>query len=404
MTDAIGASAFAALDTPEGVALLAALAGFDEEHAAAAVQRARALASPTIAKAALATAFARRRAAAAGKFDHPEAMLLTRAGYEQATSSAVARHRAERFRGCGSVADLCCGIGGDAVAIAASAGRVFGVDLDPDALACARANARAAGAGDRTRFELADATEVSLAGVDAAFADPSRRSGGGRIRAAAAYSPPLHALLRRARELPAGRMCVKSAPGTDPADATLAAALGELALEAEFVSERGTCKEAVFWCGALARSDGARRATVIDGVGAHVLDGDPSAVAATSRLLACVGEVDAAVIRAGLIGALCGARDWAVLDRRVAYVTAEKPRIDPFARWYRVADALPFNVKHVRNYLRARGIGEVVVKTRAFPLTPDQIVALLKPRGDDRATIVCTTIGRQKTAIVCEPL
>jgi len=94
-----------------------------------------------------------------------------------------------------------------------------------------------------------------------------------------------------------------------------------------------------------------------------------------------------------------------VLDRRVAYLTTDvtdRSR-DPFVRWYRVRDVLTFGVKRIREYLRERDIGRLVVKTRAFPLKPDEIVALLKTRGPNPATIIVTTIQEKKTAIVCDP-
>lgn len=402
--DAIADSPYSALGSAEGAGLLDALALFDEEHAAAAAQRARSTADPAVARAALATAFARRRALASGKFPRAASMIFTRAGYEQATSAAVARHRAGRFAGSGRVVDLCCGIGSDAIALAAVADRVVGVDTDPDAIACARFNARALGAGDRASFEVADALAVSLDGADAAFADPSRRVGESRARSTASYSPTLDAVLSRASAVRDGRLCVKVAPGIDLRDAAVWSALGGRPVEIEVVSEAGTCKEAVLWCGGFARSGGARRATIVDPLGSHIFDGDPSIVASVSPLLACVGEVDGAVTRAGLIGDLSARRGWPVLDRRIAFVTSTEPAPDPYARWYRVRDAMTFNVKHVRAYLRSHGIGTLTVKTRAFPLKPDQIVALLKPRGGDAATLICTTVQERKTAIVCDPL
>lgn len=393
------------LASSAGAALLSALEGFDEEHAVAAAQRARSLASPELARAALATSFARRRAEASGKFEHPRSMFFTRAGYEQATSDAVARYRAERFAGLDLVADLCCGIGSDSIAIARRVDRVDAFDLDSDALACAAGNVRAAGLEAKVRLTLADAARIPLDRAGAAFADPSRRRGSDRVRSAAEYSPPLASLLVRARELPGSRLCVKVAPGIDLSEPSIKHALGDAALEAEFISDRGTCKEAALWCGAFARVDGARRATAIDREGAHVFDGDRSVAATVSPVRAFVGEPDPALIRAGLIGAFSSARHWHVLDRRVAYLTTDvnEGTHDPFVRWYRVRDVLAFGVKRIREYLRERNIGRLVVKTRAFPLKPDEMIALLKPHGPNPATLIVTTIQEKKTAIVCDP-
>jgi hypothetical protein len=116
---------------------------------------------------------------------------------------------------------------------------------------------------------------------------------------------------------------------------------------------------------------------------------------------AYVGEPDAAVIRAGLVGAACASDDTGVIDPRVAYLAADAPLPTPFVRWFPILDAIPFNVKQARALLRARGIGHLVVKTRAFPLAPEAITALLKPDGVGHATLICTTVGEKKWALLC---
>src|SRR5580658_9092086 len=69
------------------------------------------------------------RERARAKFTRAAGMFFTRAGLEQASSEPVASHRARRYDGAGRVADLCCGIGGDLVALAASH-QVLAVDRD----------------------------------------------------------------------------------------------------------------------------------------------------------------------------------------------------------------------------------------------------------------------------------
>ena len=389
------------LATPAGLAAIAELESFSDERAAAAAARARSLLPPEVAAAALATAAARRRSCASGKFARPERMLFTRAGYEQASSEAVARHRAERLAQRGRVVDLCCGIGSDAIALAGAGATVSAVDIDAEAVACARHNVQAAGLGDRAAFAVQDALQVSLDGCDAAFADPSRRSSQRRARSPQEYAPPLAALLARAREIRGGALCLKVAPGLDIAGGSLRAPLGTLAFEAEWVSEDGTCKEAALWCGDLARFDGARRATVIVRRSTNILDGDPKVAPPISEPAAYVGEPDPAVIRSGLLGTLCAQAECAVMDRRVAYVTAARAMRSPFIRWYQVTESLPFGVKRVRAYLREHALGRLIVKTRAFPLTPEAVLALLKPSGDGTATLICTTLGSKKVVFVC---
>src|SRR5215469_11113670 len=94
----------------------------------------------------------------------------------------VARHRARRYPDTEHVADLCCGIGGDLIALAASRA-VLAVDHDRLHLRMARANAEAYGVADRVSTVLADVRDVDLTGVGAVFIDPARRTGRGRLRA-----------------------------------------------------------------------------------------------------------------------------------------------------------------------------------------------------------------------------
>ncbi len=391
------------LATPAGDALLAELSTFTESRAAAAAAIARKRTDAARAAAALTTAFARRRAVAAGKFSRADKMFFTHAGYEQASSEALARHRAARFENRARVIDLCSGIGSDSVAIAAAhgpEGRVDGVDTDEDALACARHNAQVYDVQATAVFHHADALAWPLGGNgDAAFADPSRRTARGRARHGDEYQPPLRSILARAKEIPDHALGVKIAPGLRVEEDGLRELCGA-PVELEYLSERGECKEAAVWCGALARRHGARSATVIDAGGAHVLDGalQPAPVRPLERYL---GEPDPAVIRAGLIGTLCARIGAAVLDRDLAYVTAGHEADDPYVRWFEVIESLPFGVKRLRALLRARGIGSLVIKTRAFPMRPDEIAAALKVRGDNAAILACTTIGGVKTAIVC---
>ena len=64
------------------------------------------------------------------------------------------------------VADLGCGAGWSAIALARHfpLARVDGFDLDPASVAMAEANALAAGVADRVRFEVRDAADAALAG------------------------------------------------------------------------------------------------------------------------------------------------------------------------------------------------------------------------------------------------
>ncbi len=113
-----------------------------------------------------------------------------------------------------SVADLCSGIGGDAIALARAGIRVLAVDRDPLTVAVARANAEALGLADLIEVREADVTEVGTEAYDAVFVDPARRGGRGRISIPEAYSPPLSWAIATALKAPLAAL--KIAPLASP--------------------------------------------------------------------------------------------------------------------------------------------------------------------------------------------
>lgn len=98
---------------------------------------------PALARAALDTVMLRERARA--KFTRSDEMFFTREALEMASAEPVARHRAGRFAEYGTVADLCCGIGGDAIGLASACVAVVAVDRDPLRVRMAEANLAAYG-------------------------------------------------------------------------------------------------------------------------------------------------------------------------------------------------------------------------------------------------------------------
>ena len=100
------------------------------------------------------------------------------------------------------VADLCCGIGGDLVALAGAVGAgAVGVDRDPVTAAVAEANAAALGrrpTGSRSAARTSTDDRPGRAST-AVFVDPARRGGGRRTFDPRAWSPPYSFVLDLAR-------------------------------------------------------------------------------------------------------------------------------------------------------------------------------------------------------------
>ena len=331
------------------------------------------------------------RMLARAKFGRAGEMFFTRAGLEQASSELVARHRADRFAGQGRVADLCCGIGGDLIALAAGAD-VLAVDRDPLHLRMARANAGVHGvAGGLTTVE-ADVRDADLTGVQAVFADPARRSDRGRLRTGSS-EPPLDWCLSLAGRV--GPVAIKAAPG-------LARETVPAGWELEFVAVGRELKEAVAWSPALATT--ARRATILPG-GYTLTRSQPDQASPDQVEVRGPGEFlfdpSPAVTRAGLVkelAVLIGA--WQI-DDQIAFLSADAPVETPYARTLRVIDSAPWDQKRLPARLRALDIGAVDIRRRGLAGDVDRLHKQLKLSGARRATLVMTRVSDRPWGLVC---
>ncbi|QJT03552.1 methyltransferase domain-containing protein [Streptomyces asoensis] len=383
----------APLLTAEGRALLDLVRGTAPADELAVATRLRREHPAELVSAALGQARLRQRAAAKFGAEDAERMFFTPNGVEQSTRASVAGHRAERMKALGvtSVADLCCGIGGDAIALARAGIRVLAVDRDPVTAEVARANADALGLSGLIEVREADVTEVDTAGYDAVFVDPARRGGRGRIFDPEAYSPPLSWAVGAA--LAAPRAALKIAPGV-PHEAIPAEA------EAEWISDGGDVKEAVLWFGT---EPGAVRATLLPGprtlFGAGLPDPD---VRPVGRYLY---EPDGAVIRAHLVADVARELDGGLIDETIAYITADALRPTPYATAYEITDRLPFNVKKLKALLRERGVGILTVKKRGSAVEPEELRKKVLPKGQgpNSATVFLTRVAGAPTMLVGAP-
>ncbi|TXJ75247.1 methyltransferase domain-containing protein [Streptomyces lavendulae] len=382
----------APLLTPEGRALLEEVRGTAPADELAVATRLRRDHPADLVSAALGQARLRQRAAAKFAAADAERMFFTPNGVEQSTRASVAAYRARRLTDLGvtSVADLCCGIGGDAIALARAGIRVLAVDRDPLTAAVARANAQALGLTDLMEVREADVTEVDTAGYDAVFVDPARRGGRGRVFDPEAYSPPLSWAVEAARRAP--HAALKIAPGV-PHEAVPPQA------EAEWISDGGDVKEAVLWFGTGA--PGAVRATLLPGprtlLGRGLPDPD---VRPVGRYLY---EPDGAVIRAHLVAEVAEEVGGGLVDATIAYVTADGLHPTPYATPYEITDRLPFNVKKLKALLREREVGTLTVKKRGSAVEPEELRRKVKPQGPNAATVFLTRVAGAPTMLVGGP-
>ncbi|KAB7837762.1 THUMP-like domain-containing protein [Streptomyces mobaraensis] len=383
---------FAALLTDEGRRLLEELRDHDPARELAVATRLRRDHPAELVSAALGQARLRQRAVAKFGTEDAYRMYFTPNGVEQATRASVAAYRARRFADLGvrRLADLCCGIGGDAIALARAGVSVLAVDRDPLTCAVARANAAALDLSDLIEVRCADVTEVGVSGYDAVFVDPARRGGRGRIFDPEAYSPPLSWAVEAARTAP--HAALKIAPGVPheaiPEDA-----------EAEWISDGGDVKEAVLWFGT---TPGARRATLLPAGTTLTGTGLPDpAVHPVGRYLY---EPDGAVIRAHLVADVAAEVSGGLIDETIAYVTSDELHPTPYASAYEITDVLPFNLKKLKALVRERGIGVVVIKKRGSAVEPEELRKKLKLEGVNSCVIVLTRVAGAPTMLLGQPV
>lgn len=385
----------AALLTPEGLRLVDEIGPVTTTaDVAAAVSRLRAAGhSADLVSAAVTQARLRTRATAKfGPF--AQRMLFTRAGLEQATRLEVAARHAARFRDAGltRIADLGCGIGGDAMAFAGLGLEVLAVDADEATAAIAAYNLSPFGDTATVRHATAEAT--GLDGIQAVWLDPARRTSDNAKRLAAEdWSPPLEWVFDLVTRIPGG---VKLGPGFDrkrlPAHA-----------EAQWISVDGSTIELVLWSGALARTGVGRAALVVRGGAAHEMTAASDADDAPVRELgAFVHEPDGAVIRARLIGDAAREVDAGMLADGIAYLTGDAALTTPFVQTFRVRETLPFETAKLARALRARGIGTLEIKKRGVDVDPAALRTRLKLHGEDAATLLLTRTGTGRIAILAD--
>jgi hypothetical protein len=339
-----------------------------------------------LARAALQTAMLRRRAHE--KFTLADRMFFVREALEQASGEVVARHRARRFAGLEVVGDFCCGIGGDAIALAGR-GPIVAVDCDPLRLAMAGHNLAVYGLRERAVLIEGDVLRIDLPRLDGLFVDPDRRTGGRRQLSIEACRPALDTL--RGRLPGALPMAVKLAPGVSWSE------LARFDGEAEFVSLEGELKECVLWLGPLRGP--ARRATLLPG-GDTLTAESPAEPPPSSLPRAYLYEPDPAVLRAGLVADLALRLGAALIDPHIAYLTADRAIDTPFARHFAIEAALPFHLGRLREYLRQHGVGRVTVSRRGSPIEPEELIRKLKLKGSEARTVVLTQVQGRPYALV----
>jgi SAM-dependent methyltransferase len=191
--------------------------------------------------AALATQCQLSQAAIEKLGDDGRQWLLTLVGLQQCSDQWTARYVANQIPTTGPVLDVCCGVGADLAALAATRDAV-GVDCDPSMAWRAAVNASTA-AKRSIATVAADGLSMTKGWPGWVHVDPDRREGTKRFLNVQQLSPPLDAIVDASVD--AAGLCIKVAPGSneDPESD------GLQRFHREWISTRRECRQQVLWRG-----------------------------------------------------------------------------------------------------------------------------------------------------------
>jgi hypothetical protein len=333
------------------------------------------------------------RAKARAKFSRADELFFTARGLEQATDEILAGYKAQRFAELGNVADLCCGIGGDAMALCQEHA-VELIDRDETSLLLAAANIERMG-GTLASQTASTVGPEQVAGTMAWHIDPDRRPAGVRTSRVELGDPGVEvidALLARCCD--AG---VKVAPAADLPAHWLDRC------QREWIQTRGECRQQVAWFGRLAEEQGQRTATLVDANGEACSFSGTGEVSPgfADELGEYLFDPSPSLCAAGLVGVLAEVCGLGVLSPQSSYLTGDQAVVHPHLQAFAVEQELPLDVRQLRSYLHANKIGRLEIKKKGVDMTPETLRPQLKLAGDAEATLVLAQSAGQVRAMVC---
>ena len=335
------------------------------------------------------------------KFADADSMFFTGRSLEQSTSSLIATYKAKRFEDSVKVADVCCGIGGDLIALARrgddSNFETVGVEKDPVPACFAASNLKATGC-DRARVENVGFEDFDVKPFDALHFDPDRRVKG-RTTTGDFFEPTLANIFDRL-SLDQQLVAIKVAPATE------IESMG-FPVQREWIGGWRECKQQVLWAGP-GITENSRVATVVAKDGAHCQFQFPDSAEIETRptMAELIGpyiyEPHASILAAGLGEAIAAKHSLQYLCRGIAYMNSDRKLkdVEPMLKGYRVKAVLPVDLKHIHKKLRAMNVGQLVIKKRGVDQVLADNVARLKLKGDEKATIMLTRHDKSRRAIL----
>jgi len=321
-------------------------------------------------------------------------MLFTPLGMQQMTSEPIARYKSGKLpEDLRSVADLCCGMGGESFHLPDSVSSM-GVDLDPEALIAYRHNT---GLFRSSIAVEADITRLE-ADVDGILLDPARRSLaslGGKRDFDTDPEPGWDAILDLIKKF--RNAAIKLGPGVKLPDS-----LAEE--EQEYIGFYDECLELTVRTGSFGRPGWVRAIELPENVFVEAQACDlPDSFGRVEEPGTYFYEPVKCVIRSHLFGIIAQREGLWQLDGRLAYLSGDKKVESPLLKRYRVIKQLPVDDAVLRRELSVAEVGILEIKKRGLDVGPEEWRKKLKPKGPNSATLVFTRLQGKASVLWVEP-
>ncbi len=323
------------------------------------------------------------RKKAVGKLSFASTLASDNEGVQQATSSAIANHKAKRFFGHENIVDLCCGIGADLHALPDHA-----IGVDCNALRCWMAEENT-----QNTVHCDDATTYSLPKQSVMHIDPARRNSAGRIFTLEEMVPSFTDVVAIAKNTTGG--CIKLSPAVNPEDVT------ELTqpFEIEYIEEKNRLVQAALWYGTLTENTGKMTATSIK-LNLSVT-GKPCPPSFSTKVSKWILEPNVALERAGLHGTVGNTFGASELSPGIGLLSSSEKPDSPWFTCFEVLATTSLRIEKVASLLREHECTQVEVKTRGKTIDPNAWQKKLnKKTSGPLLTLFALRLGKKRIALL----
>ncbi|WP_432797479.1 THUMP-like domain-containing protein [Poriferisphaera sp. WC338] len=332
---------------------------------------------------------------------------------EQASSYRAAKYKATRFKTCfdkdahpsipeNRIIDLCCGIGGDALALSQilpSPDQLLAVDIDPLRTWMCKQNT---GVQTLVTDITTPTFKQTLSNFDCYHIDPARRTTAGqRLWQLADIIPSPDYLAELVSLIPTG--CTKLSPAINHDELSFPA-------EVEYLSEAGSLTQALAWTGKLAHNTSYTTATLLTKDNqTHTLTDQPTDVSSAD----CSSEkeylftIDPSVERARLIPHLASTLNLDIIHPKLGLLTSNTlspADQSPFLKPYRLIAYMPWKESRIKNWLASHDAAIITIKTRDKTVNPDHLAPALRGTGNIPYTLFILRKNKSIITYITEPL